>query len=143
HRPPAHRKDVAPLQSAPHGGKPLHAIERGIAGIERAVQRADAGADHHVGGDAVGGERMQHADLDGAKTAAAGKHKGSLCRTDLVAHRHAYTPSSPRRQRAARGWGGYSSGIMGRATGPPPSEPVARMDRSAIRESVPQSEGTP
>ena len=28
--------------------------------------------------DAVGHERMQHADLNGAKTAAAGKHKGGL-----------------------------------------------------------------
>src|SRR4029453_415099 len=105
HRPPAYRKDVAPLQSAPHGGKPLHAIERGIAGIERTVQGADAGADHHIRGDAVGGERMQHSHLDGPEAAAARKHKGCLRRTDLVAYRHARTPSSPRRQQAARRMG--------------------------------------
>ncbi len=51
------------------------------------------------------------------ETAAAGKHKGGLRRTDLVAHRHAPTPSSSRRQQAARRWGGYSSGRLGWATG--------------------------
>jgi hypothetical protein len=101
-RPPAHRKDVVPRQAAPDIGEPLHAVERGIAGIERAVQGANAGADHHVRGDAVGGERMQHAYLKGPEAAAARKHKGGLCRTDLVAYRHARTPSSPRRQQAAR-----------------------------------------
>ena len=52
-RPPGHRENIVPLQPAPDRLQPLHALERGIAGIEGAVQRADAGADHHVGGDAV------------------------------------------------------------------------------------------
>ena len=52
-RPPGDREDVVPLQAAPDLGEPLDAVDRGIAGIERAVQRADAGADHHVGGDTV------------------------------------------------------------------------------------------
>ena len=102
HRPPAHRKDVVPRQAAPDVAEPLHAIERGIAGIERAIQGANAGANHHIRGDAVGGERMQHAHLNGPEAAAARKHKGGLCRTDLVAYRHARTPSPPRRQQAAR-----------------------------------------
>jgi hypothetical protein len=31
---------------------------------------------------------MQHADLNGAKTAAAGKHKGGLRSPDLITYRH-------------------------------------------------------
>ena len=82
-----HRKHVLPRASRARSSASCSTpFERGIAGIERAVQRADAGADHHVGGNAVRGERLQHADLNGAKTAAAGKHKGGLrsARSDRI-----------------------------------------------------------
>ena len=64
------------MQSAPDGFQLQHAFQRGIAGIIGAVQGADTGADHHVRGDAVAGERMHHADLNGAKTASSGEDKG-------------------------------------------------------------------
>ena len=103
----AHRKDVLPRQPAPDLGQPLHAVERGIAGIEGAVQRADAGADHHVGGHAVRDQRLQHADLDRAKAAAAREHEGGLFRAGIVGHGHGFLP---RRVANARRWGVYSRG---------------------------------
>jgi hypothetical protein len=45
---------------------------------------ADAGADHHIRGNSVRGERMHHAHLNGAKAAAAGEHEGGFRRADLV-----------------------------------------------------------
>ena len=66
------RKHVLPAQTAPDPGEFLHPVEGGRTGIIGAVQRADARSDHHVRGDAAGGERMHHADLDRAKTSAAG-----------------------------------------------------------------------
>src|SRR5207245_1541237 len=92
HRAPAHRKYVLAPQGAPDVAQFFHALERGVAGIEGPVQGADAGADHHVRGDAVSGKRMQHADLNGAKTAAAREHKGGLRLADLIAYRQ--TPGS-------------------------------------------------
>jgi len=82
--PPGDRKDVVPRQAAPDGLELQHALQRGIAGIISAVQRADAGADHHIRRDAVGGERVHHAHLDGAKTASAGEDKGRLAAAGVV-----------------------------------------------------------
>ena len=42
-----------------------------VAGHHRAVEGADAGAEHQVGGDAALEERPEHADLDGTEDAAA------------------------------------------------------------------------
>jgi hypothetical protein len=73
---PGDGKHVVPLQAAPDGLELQDALQRGIAGIIGAIDRPDAGADHHVGDHAVPGERMQHADLDRAKTAASRQHEG-------------------------------------------------------------------
>ena len=67
-----HRKHILPAQAAPDLRELFHPLEGRGAGIIGAVQRADARSDHHVRGDAAGGERMHHADLDRAKTSAAG-----------------------------------------------------------------------
>ncbi|KAH2775557.1 hypothetical protein KXW38_001585, partial [Aspergillus fumigatus] len=53
---------------------------------------ADAGANHEIGGDAMRGQRLQHADLDRAKAAAAGKHEGGLARVGIVACGHRFLP---------------------------------------------------
>ena len=53
HCTPAHRKNVAPAQSAPDRLQALDAFERGITGVIGAVERADAGADNHIRGNAV------------------------------------------------------------------------------------------
>src|SRR5206468_7416276 len=113
------------------------AIERGIAGIERAIQGANARANHHIRGDAVGGERMQHAHLNGPEAAAARKHKGGFCRTDLLAYRHARTPSSPRRQQTARRSGlviaaGERGGLLGRAGAPGYARPQRSTNAFSI-----------
>ncbi|GCC44987.1 hypothetical protein chiPu_0028913, partial [Chiloscyllium punctatum] len=69
-----------------------------------AVERADAGADHHVGDHAMRRQCLQHADLDRAKAAAAGKHKGGL-RCIRIGDGQGAAPWSPRSERAARRWG--------------------------------------
>ena len=48
----------------------------GSARDHRAVERADAGAEHEVRDDAALEEGAQHADLDGAEHAAAAEHEG-------------------------------------------------------------------
>lgn len=50
---PGDREDIMTLQAAPDGFKPEHALERGVAGIIGAVDRADAGADDEIGDDPV------------------------------------------------------------------------------------------
>jgi hypothetical protein len=111
--PPGDRKHVVPAQSAPDDGEPLDAVERRIARIERTVQCADAGADHHVGANAVRGKRMQHADLNGAKTAAAGEHEGGFGPTGIVGYgqgvftlpdRRVDESRAPLREVIAGGW---------------------------------------
>ena len=73
-----------PRQPAPDRLELQNATQRGIAGLICAVKRADAGADHHIRRDAVGGERVQHAHLNGAKAAAAREHKGRRGTAGLV-----------------------------------------------------------
>jgi hypothetical protein len=75
-RPPGDRKDIVALQAAPDRCQVQDAFQCRIAGVIGPVQRTDAGADHHIGGDAVLGQRLHHADLNRAKTAAAGQHEG-------------------------------------------------------------------
>src|SRR6185437_5360712 len=93
--PPVHRENVAPAQAAPDRRQLFYAGERRIAGVIGAVERADAGADDHVGGDAAGRERMQHARLDSAETAAAGEHKGGFRFDDVSRHGNATLLAPP------------------------------------------------
>ena len=73
----------------------------GVARDHRAVERADAGAEHQVGGDAALEERPQHPDLDRTEDAAAAEHERS---------RHGVAPApavassgcSARKRRATR-----------------------------------------
>ena len=67
--------------AAPQLGEPLDHGERRVPGDQGAVERADAGAEDEVGGDAALEERAQHADLDRAEGAPAaederGRHRG-------------------------------------------------------------------
>ena len=78
HRSHRQRENILAPQAAPDRLQLQDTLERRIAGIIGAVDGADAGADHHVGGNAVRGERMHHADLDGAEAAAAGEDKGGF-----------------------------------------------------------------
>jgi len=73
---PADRENVMPGQSAPDGFQLQHPLQGGIPRIISTVQRADAGADHHIRRYAMGGERVHHAHLNGAKAAAAREDKG-------------------------------------------------------------------
>ncbi len=70
---PAERKNVASAQSTPDRFQALDAFERWVAGIIGAIERADARTDNHIRGDSMGGERMQHAGLDGTEAATASK----------------------------------------------------------------------
>src|SRR5579875_3440939 len=56
-------KDVVPGDPAPDGGEVLHSGRVGSAGEPRAVDGADRGAVHGVGGDAPGHQCLQHAHL--------------------------------------------------------------------------------
>ena len=78
HRAHCERENILPSQAAPDRLQLQHTLERRIAGIIGAVDGADAGADHHVRGNPVRGKRVHHADLNGAKTAAAGEYKGGF-----------------------------------------------------------------
>ena len=51
------------------------------------------------GGNFVGGERMHHADLNRAKTAAAGEHKGGFRPTGLISYQGNLVRSRYRRAR--------------------------------------------
>ncbi len=62
---------TTPRRAHPELGEPLDHRDVGPAGDHRAVEGADAGAEHQVGDDAALEERAQHADLDGAEDAAA------------------------------------------------------------------------
>src|SRR3984957_20138347 len=74
--PPRDRENVGPRQAAPDGLQLQYALQRGIAGIVGPVEGADTGADHHIGGNPVRGERMHHAHLNGAEAAPAREDKG-------------------------------------------------------------------
>src|SRR6185437_290336 len=76
--PPADGKDVASAQPAPDRRELLDALTRGITGVIRTIERANTGPDDKISGDIARCERMQHANLDGAKAAAAGKDEGRL-----------------------------------------------------------------
>jgi hypothetical protein len=106
------------LQSAPDVFQLKHALQGGIAGIERPVQRADAGADHHIGENSMLGERVHHADLDGTKTAAAGEYKSRLLVDGGIGNRQSPGRSLTRRVgEGPRGVpGSYSSQGLWRAT---------------------------
>ena len=65
------RKMPSRSDGLPHRGEPVGTLRAGVGGDERAVERADAGAEHEVGPDAVLGERPQHPHLGGAEHAAA------------------------------------------------------------------------
>src|SRR5947209_7211161 len=82
---PRDRKHVLAPQPAPDRFELADPFEGRVASIVCTVERADAGAEHHVGDDAVRREGMKHADLDGAKAAAAREHKSCL-RLTLVRH---------------------------------------------------------
>ena len=117
-RPQRDREYVAPREAAPDGRELQHPFQRGIARIIGAVQRADAGTDHHVGGDAVLGERVHHADLDRAETATAREHEGGRRATGMLWDFQDRN-LSPKRRVAARAVGrAYSSGAEGGATLP-------------------------
>ena len=77
-RPPRDRKHVLPAQAAPDRFEFAHARRRGVSRIIGAVERADARAEDHVGDDPVRGERVEHADLNGAETPAARENEGCL-----------------------------------------------------------------
>ena len=96
-RPPRHRENVVPVQSAPDGFQLQDALERGIAGIVSPVQGADAGSDHHIRGNSVCGERMHHAHLNGAKAAAACEYEGSFRRASVVGYGQSFVRSRCRR----------------------------------------------
>ena len=83
HRSPGDRENVVAGQPSPDGFEFENAFQRGRAGVVRAIDGADAGADDHIRGNAVGDQRVQHANLDCSKTAAAREHKCSLCRIVL------------------------------------------------------------
>ena len=103
-RPPGDRENVVPRSARARCVSSCSTpFERGIAGIIGAVQGADAGADHHIRGNSVRGERMHHAHLNGAKAAAAREHKGRFrrarpgwIRTSLVAPRYRRVGDRPR-----------------------------------------------
>ena len=105
--PPRDRENVVPRQAAPDGLQLQHALQRGIAGIIGAVQGADAGADHHIRGNSVRGERVHHAHLNGAEAAPAREYKGRPGRAGMVGYRQGFGRSlidalakSPRRSAA-------------------------------------------
>src|ERR1700733_2582153 len=75
HGAPGDRENVVALQSAPDGFELQNPSQGGIAGIVGAVDGADAGADHHIGGNSVGGERVHHAHLNGAEAASTCEYK--------------------------------------------------------------------
>jgi hypothetical protein len=85
------------VQSAPDGFQLQDALERGIARIISPVQGADAGADHHIRGNSVCGERMHHAHLNGAKAAAACEYEGSFRRHSVVRYGQRFVRSRYRR----------------------------------------------
>ena len=68
---------LAPDSPAPRHSSVSRSITAsvGLAGDQRAVERADAGAEHQVGDDAALEQRAQHADLDRAEDAAAAEHE--------------------------------------------------------------------
>jgi hypothetical protein len=84
---PRHRKNIVPLQTTPDGLQLQHAPQRGISGIIGAVQGADAGADHHIRRNSVGGERMHHAHLNSPEAASAGENKRRFRKTCSIKSR--------------------------------------------------------
>src|SRR5690606_17246023 len=62
----------------PQGRHPFDDLEGGSVGQHRTVDRADARAQHEVGGDVALEEGPQHAHLDGTEQAAATEHECSL-----------------------------------------------------------------
>ena len=93
YRPPRHLEHVLPAQSAPNFFQLLDALDRRHPRVIGAVQRADAGTEHDVRCDAVRRQRVKHADLNGAETAATGKDKSGFW-LDLIA-RHGRQFQSP------------------------------------------------
>jgi hypothetical protein len=65
-------------------------FQRGRPRVVGAVQGADARAENHVGDDPVRGERVEHADLNGAETPAAREDKGCFrliaCHRSMLEH---------------------------------------------------------
>src|SRR5579872_321795 len=88
-----------PAQIPPNGFEFKNAFQARSTGIVSAIDGADARANHHIGGDAVGGERVHHANLYGAKTAATRKNERRFLRLILAERRQssslpAMTPAS-------------------------------------------------
>src|SRR4051812_10289310 len=79
------RKNILPPQAAPDRLELADAVEAGIARVVGGVDRADARPARHIGNEAMLDERMQHANLDGAKAAATGENKRCLW---LIRARH-------------------------------------------------------
>src|SRR4051794_19071187 len=79
------RKNILPPQAAPDRLELADAVEAGIARVVGGVDRADARPARHIGDEAMFDERMQHANLDGAKAAATGENKRCLW---LIRARH-------------------------------------------------------
>jgi hypothetical protein len=91
HGAPGDREDIVALQSAPDGFELQNTLQGGIAGVIGAIEGADAGADHHIGGNSVGGQRMHHANLDGAETAAACEYKSRFGGLAMTGYRQAWS----------------------------------------------------
>src|SRR6185503_9143503 len=77
-RPPCDREDVLTAQRAPDRLELADALKCRGSRVIRAVERTHAGAQHHGGRNPMRDERMQHADLDGAKAAAARENESCL-----------------------------------------------------------------
>src|ERR1700748_3447099 len=75
------------MQSAPDGFELEHPSQAGIAGVVGAVDGADAGADHHIGENSVGGERVHHAYLNGAEAASAREYKSRSGGASMIGSR--------------------------------------------------------
>src|ERR1700755_996454 len=84
---PRHRKNIAPLQTAPDGLQLQHAFQRGIAGIIGPVEGPAAAPTPHICRYSVGSERVHHAHLNGPKTAPAGENKGCSRQTRPIKSR--------------------------------------------------------
>src|SRR4051794_34226081 len=76
--PPCHRKHILPAQPAPDRLELADAFDGWTASVIGGFDPPDAGAERHIGDDAMRSERMKHADLNGAKAATAGKNKRCL-----------------------------------------------------------------
>ena len=68
--------DVLATEAAPGSGESgQRSVVAAVGGHVARIEGTGGGPDQQVGADAVVGERLEHADLDGAEAAAAGEHE--------------------------------------------------------------------